>query len=216
MGIVCEGSTDFAVLRAVCVELLGKAGLTVSLLQPRFDALAARVPGTPGSGWQGVRAFLQQAGARLSAAPQDIIVVHVDADIRRLPEVARHLTPPMDGEELSPLCDHVKRWIAGEVPASLVIVLPKEATEAWLCAALTHKADVEAIAKPADELRDAGVIGARGGTAEKRAAEYELLAAQLAPLLRDRRKLAKVPELARFAGKIGDRAKAVRRAARGG
>lgn len=216
VGIVCEGSTDFAVLRALCAELLGANDLTVTLLQPRFDALRGRVIGAPGPGWQGVRAFLQQTGARLGAAAQDIIVVHVDADIRRLPEVARHLRDGESGDDLTPLCDHVKSWMGDDVPEHAVIVLPREATEAWLCAITTHRANVEGIAKPADELRSAGVISARGETAEKRAVEYATLAAGLGPLLRDRRKLSNVPELARFVGKIAARAKEVGRAKRGG
>jgi hypothetical protein len=216
VGIVCEGSTDFAVLRVVCGALLGTRDLTVTLLQPRFDALAGRAGGTPGPGWQGVRAFLQQMGPRLAAAAQDILVVHVDADIRHRPEIRKHLGVSEAADELSPLCDHVKGWMTGGVPESVVIVLPREATEAWLCAVATHRTNVEGIAKPADELRRVGVLGARGGAADKRAAEYEALAAGLAPILRDPRELAKVPELARFAGKVAARAKAVRRAARTG
>jgi hypothetical protein len=211
VGIVCEGSTDFAVLRVVCGELLGIKDLSVTLLQPRFDLLATHAPG-----WQGVRRFLQQTGRTLAASEQDLIVVHMDADVRHLPEIARHLGMGA-GEDLAPLCDHVKSWMAvddGGVPESVVIVLPREATEAWLCAVATHRADVESIARPAEELHKAGVLGDRGGTVEKRAVHYATLAAGLAPLLRDRRRLAKVPELARFVGKVSARAKAVRRGAR--
>jgi hypothetical protein len=216
VGIVCEGSTDFAVLRVVCGELLGTRDLSVTLLQPRFDALVGRAGGAPGPGWQGVRAFLRQTVGTLAAADQDVIVVHVDADLRHLPEIGKHLGESADGEELGPLCDHVKSWMPGGVPESVVIVLPREATEAWLCAVATHRADVESIRKPADELRGAGVVGDRGGAAEKLAAAYAGLAAGLAPLLRDRRRLARVRELERFVGKIAARTKAVRRAARGG
>jgi hypothetical protein len=232
VGIVCEGSTDFAVLRVVCGELLGTKDLIVTLLQPRLDLLAARArasrggsapasaalpdsPSTPGGGWQGVRQFLQQTGRTLAASDQDLIVVHVDADIRHLPEVARHLGADAV-EDLAPLCAHVKGWMPGGVPESVVIVLPREATEAWLCAVATHRADVEAIPRPADALRDAGVLGERGGTAEKLASTYETLAAGLGPLLRDGRKLARLPELARFVGKVSARAKVVRRGARRG
>jgi hypothetical protein len=135
-----------------------------------------------------------------------VIVVHVDADIRHLVDIERHLGESADGEELEPLCDLVKGWMPGGVPESVVIVLPREATEAWLCAVTTtlHRADVEAIDKPAEALRDAGIVGARGGTAEKLAADYAALAAGLAPLLRDR---------CRSSGGSSGRAKAVQRAA---
>ncbi len=214
VGIVCEGSTDFAVLRVVCGELLGTKDFFVTLLQPRFDLLSVRAAGTPGAGWQGVRRFLQQTALTLAASGQDLFVVHLDADIRHLPEVGKHLTAGA-GEDLTPLCDHVKGWMLGGVPESVVIVLPREATEAWLCAAATNRADVESIPRPADDLREAGVLGERGGTAEKLSTEYAMLAARLAPLLRDQRRLAKVPELARFGGKLWARAKAVRRSAKG-
>jgi hypothetical protein len=216
IGIVCEGSTDFAVLRGVCTEILGRKDLSISLLQPRFDALAGRAGGAPGPGWQGVRSFLRQAGPRLGAAPQDVIVVHVDADIRHLPEIKKQLGESADGEDLAPLCDHVKSWMAGSVPESVVIVLPREAIEAWLCAVATRRADVERIEKPAEDLRSAGVLGTRGEVAEKLASTYAMLAERLGPLLRDRRALSKVPELARFAGKLAVRAKSVRSASRRG
>ena len=72
VGIVCEGSTDFAVLRVVCGELLGTTDFFVTLLQPRFDVLAGRAGGAPGPGWQGVRGFLSPARGgrrRTSARP---------------------------------------------------------------------------------------------------------------------------------------------------
>lgn len=214
VGIVCEGSTDFAVLRVVCGELLGTADLWETMLQPRFDALAGRAGGAPGPGWQGVRAFLQKAGPSLGAAAHDVVVVHVDADVCHLPEVAKHLGASAAEEDLAPLCDLVKSWMSGEVPPAVVVVLPREATEAWLCAVATHRADVERLPRPAEELREAGVVGTRGGTAEKQAVVYAALAGGLGPLLRDRRKLGKVPELERFVGKMAARAKVVRRAAR--
>jgi class 3 adenylate cyclase len=89
-------------LSLISGELLGTKDLFVTLLQPRFDLLAARAPGTPGAGWQGVRRFLQQTARTLAASGQDLVVVHVDADIRHLSEVGKHLGASV-GEDLAPL-----------------------------------------------------------------------------------------------------------------
>lgn len=212
VGIVCEGSTDDRVLRAVCREVLGADGLVLTLLQPDMDALRARAPGA-GTGWQAVRAFLRQAGAGLAAATFDILVIQVDADLRLLPEI-RKVLADSDSDALDALCDHVKSWIPGGVPESAVIALPRESIEAWLVAAATRMHDVEGLPKPVEDLCDAGLLERRDNGPYKDSKRYEALAAQLAPLLRDRRRLPKVPELERFAGKLAARANAVRKGAR--
>ncbi len=81
VGIVCEGSTDFAVLRVVCREVLRAGGPVITLLQPSVDALEKRAPGTPGAGWHGGPHLppADRDDARRSAL--DVIVVHVDADV---------------------------------------------------------------------------------------------------------------------------------------
>jgi len=142
VGIVCEGSTDSAVLRAVCADVLGKAGLD-------------------------------------------------------------------EGEDLGPLCAHVKGWMAGGVPDSAVIVLPRESTEAWIVAAATRKKNVEAIDDPAQALVDAGVIGVIKGKPDKRAADYEAHIPSLLAKLKAPKELRAIPELARFVGKLNAMARAV-------
>lgn len=214
VGIVCEGSTDYRVLQAVCRQVLGVNGLVITLLQPNIDALRARAPGAA-PGWQAVRAFLGQTHASLAAAQFDVLVIQVDADIRSLPAVARALASPGD-EELQALCDHVKSWMRGSVPESAVIALPRESIEAWLVAAVTNRHDVESIARPVEDLCDAGILGRRDSGPHKDPAVYESLATRLTPILRDGRKLGKVPELARFAGKLSARARVVRKGARRG
>lgn len=213
VGIICEGATDFAVLSAVCRATLGSRGLVVSLLQPNFDALRRKDPEAHGTGWQGVRAFLGDTRSSLASAPQDVIVVQVDADIRLL-DAVRPKLPADESDGLEPLCEHVKSWMSGGVPEPVVIVLPRESTEAWLVAAATNRHDVEGIRDPAEELRAAGLVQEAHGRAEKRSAVYEAMTPALEHLLRDRRKLARVPELERFVGKLQRRAAAVRRGAR--
>jgi hypothetical protein len=211
VGIVCEGPTDYVVLREVCRAVLAGKGHRYTLLQPDKDALMQKDPAAFGSGWQGVRAFLQQTGVTLVASVHDVLVVHLDADIRHLHAVKAHLGRETTEDELSLLCDHIKSWFPGPLPAKLVIVIPREATEAWLVAAHTNLHDVEAIARPADALRDAGLIGGVAGNPQKQPLIFEKLAADLAVLVRNKRRLAEVPELGRFLGKLNARVKATKK-----
>jgi hypothetical protein len=214
IGIVCEGPTDYVVLSAVCRAALGGRDHSFTLLQPAFDLLKRGDPQAKGPGWQGVRAFLQQTGTSLGASVQDLLVVHLDADIRHLPEVHKHLGLEGTDDDLSPLCDHIKSWVPGPVPEKLVIVIPREATEAWLVAAHTKRHDVEAISRPVDVLQDAGLVGGAPGKPEKRSPVYEQLAGGLAALLGNKRRMAEVPELGRFLGKLHARAKATQKRTR--
>jgi hypothetical protein len=211
IGIVCEGPTDYVVLRAVCRAALSGKDPSFTLLQPAFDELKRGDPTAKTSGWHGVRAFLQQTGPTLGASVQDVLVVHLDADIRHLPDVKKHLDLEGSNDELSPLCDHIKSWIPGPVPEKLLIVLPREATESWLLAAHTSRHDVEAIPQPITALRAAGLVGLKLGKPDKASPVYEQLAAGLAALLRNKRKLAEVPELGRFLGKLHAHAKATQK-----
>ncbi len=47
------------------------------------------------------------------------------------------------------------------VPETVVIALPREQTEAWLCAVATNRSAVETIPDPASALRDAGHLRER-------------------------------------------------------
>ncbi|AKT37474.1 hypothetical protein [Chondromyces crocatus] len=197
VGIICEGTTDDAVLRAIVGALVHPRQVVFALLQPDSDRLQPRT----GPGWQGVRKFLKEA-PELSASPLDLIVVHVDADVRGSPEVTAHLRAVEEGEhDLEPLCDHVKDWMISGVPDAVVIVLPRERTESWLLAANSKVKHVEAIAEPDRMLPDPGSRGKR----EKSRPAYEALVQPLLPLLSRRNALRGLPELERFCGKVGSR-----------
>jgi len=103
VGIICEGSTDYPVLRAIVAAVLHSQHPAFSLLQPDFDGLR-RPAGIrkAATGWQAVRAFLQEGNAQIS--PLDLIVVQIDASVRRIDSVARKL----ETEGVGALCDHVK------------------------------------------------------------------------------------------------------------
>lgn len=212
VGIVCEGSTDSTVLRAICAEILGKAGLVFRPLQPDFDRLRQRDPTALGPGWQGVRKFLKDPANMLLATRLDALVVQVDADIRKLPEIRKQLVVD-EGEQaegLEPLCAHVKGWISGGVPGSAIVVLPRESTEAWIVAAAMRKKNVEAIDDPAQALVNAGIIGVVKGRPDKRAVNYEEHLPSLLAKLKEPKELGALPELARFVGKLNATARAVR------
>ncbi|MEM9455714.1 MAG: hypothetical protein AAGF11_16140 [Myxococcota bacterium] len=203
VGIICEGSTDFPVLREIVAQILHTRHPTFSLLQPDFDALS-RPPGIrkPATGWQAVRSFLQSGAVAMSTL--DLVVVQVDASIRRLVSVARQV----DSDELDDLCDHVKGWMGEAVPDAVVITLPREEIETWLLAAHTRVKTAEVLKDPATALLDHGLLDARTGkkrgvrVPDKRSRRYEELARPLRSKVTDARWLKTVPELARFVDKL--------------
>ena len=202
VGIICEGSTDFAVLRAVlpCVMTVHHC----VMLQPRFDRLRDDSPADrPAPGWQGVRSFLRDYGDSLEAGTLDLVVVQVDASIRHLAEVASRL-PTLDenSDDLSALCDHVRAWSPKDLPAFAAIVLPRESIESWLLAAHTNLKRVERVEDPTRQLIDKGLISQRGGRPNKTAATYEELSRALGRLLKNRNLPDRCPELARFVAKL--------------
>lgn len=217
VAIICEGSSDYPVLRRVAEAVLAPEALTFREIQPDFDALQRKVPGALGPGWQGVRAFLGLPNLRVAAETSDILVVQVDADIRSTRALASKLSAREEhasADLLEPLCDHVKSWIGDPLPESVVIVLPRESTETWLVAVHTKKKSVETIADAAAELVSHKVLAAddRGGPVKSRV-RYAELAAPLAKLLSDSKKLTEtLPELSRFASKLRVRARAVKKA----
>jgi hypothetical protein len=201
IGIICEGGTDDAVLRAILRETCAPGDLVFSSLQPKVDEIGHIGLG----GWQAVRKFLQQSSAMIIAAQLDMIIVQVDADVRRLPEITKHLDAEDGDEELDPLCRHIKGWMSAGVPESVIIVLPRESTEAWLIAASTNLKKIETIEGPARVLADMGLIAGSKGKGAKNPAAFGDLVARLLPSLKKPAKLAAVPELERFVSKIRHR-----------
>src|SRR6266540_2889075 len=125
VGIICEGSTDFAVLESLALELISADECI--LLQPDFDKLRGGDT-TFGPGWQGVRKFLQTSAPGLAIGTFDVVVVQVDASIRNTDAIKRLdlPAPSADEPELSALCSHVKSWAKGGLPSSAVVALPRE------------------------------------------------------------------------------------------
>lgn len=189
VGIICEGSTDFVVLEALALELLPADECV--LLHPDFDKLQAT---GQGSGWQGVRKFLQTSALALAMSVYDVFVIQVDASIRKLKELGLP-----DAESLEPLREHVRGWAGGNLPRGSAIVLPREELEAWLLAAHTNLKNVEAIEDPAGELAARQLIGMKKGKPAKDSSVYrKLVKPALVKLALDKKKLRQVPELELF------------------
>lgn len=209
VGIVCEGSTDYVVLKAIVTEVLASHEPTVSLLQPPFDRLE-RISDArkPAGGWQAVRSYLRAGRLQvaLRVAALDLIIVHVDASIRKLPELDRDLTD----DALETLCDHVKEWIGIPVPDSVIITLPREELEAWILAANTKLKNVELLDEPARVLADRGLLATEGGRPLKKSQVYADLMRPWIGRLGDRKLLRSVPELERLCSKLRARARGVR------
>lgn len=208
VGIICEGATDFVVLEALALELLPADECV--LLHPDFDKLQSTGDPAHAPGWQGVRKFLKTSGPALGLPVYDMLVIQVDASIRKLKELKLPLPEEEDAgpEALDPLREHVKGWAAGTLPDSAVIVLPREELEAWLVAAHTNLKDVEAIVDPAAELASRGLIKMKKHKPDKDSTVYQTLAAPLVKLARDTKKLRKLPELERFVGELRSHSKA--------
>lgn len=209
IGIICEGSTDFAILEIVAQSLIDADECV--LLQPDFDRLRSG-PYALGTGWQGVRKFLGTSAVGLALGIFDIIVIQVDASVRRSDEMKKaglRKAAPTESD-LDPFCDHVKGWATQGLPSSAVVVLPREEMESWLVAANTNIKDVEALTDPAEELAARGLIPQVNGRPEKLAATFRELGRPLARLATDSKKRAKIVELERFVGKLKTLAKKTR------
>ncbi|WP_437753848.1 hypothetical protein [Sorangium sp. So ce1389] len=201
VGVICEGSTDFAIIEALALELI-QADECV-LLQPSFDRLQAGDTSI-GTGWQAVRKFLRQSGPALGLGVYDVIVVQVDASVRLVGEVQRQLRERSDDEpELAPLCEHVRGWANGTLPSTAVVALPREEIENWLLAAHTNLRSVEAFPDAAEVLAERGLIARRkNGDPDKDANRYRALAAPLVRLAGQPRRRRHVAELDRFVCKL--------------
>jgi len=201
IGIICEGTTDFVILRPIVERIC--VGHAAVLMQPAKDGLRPDL----GGGWQAVRKFLREIAPALDASPHAAFVVHVDADIREIGEIRPIVEEAVRGanagaerreaeDDLTVLCDHVKSWATGGLSYKAIVVLPREASASWLLAAHTN------IKAPEDEKAPDEMLRQRGLVSGKSRPEYEKLAAALLPMLSDRKKLQRLLELQRFVEKL--------------
>lgn len=203
VGFATEGPTDRAVLKVLVEHVFGT--FRTSALQPELDeSTDTKTAG----GESRLKAWCEQQRDQigletlLGLGTLDLIVLQIDADVCTKYGCA----------DTTALCRHVRdAWLglSAPYPDDLVVVIPAQATEAWLLAALDPElhATVEAMPRPADELGRRGllpVVPDRKGrdVTRKPSPVYEGLAA--AHLTSDRlSELRKhLVELERFLGKL--------------
>ncbi|AUX40568.1 uncharacterized protein SOCE26_019690 [Sorangium cellulosum] len=198
IGIVCEGSSDFPVLEAVVEAALGD-GHEVRYLRPETDALFR-----PG-GWTAVKAWCEEHASWLSdfmtVGNIDLLIIHVDADVRRhVPELKKKKGEPTTQD----LCDTIKGWLKLRQSAKgrrVLIVIPAQATEAWLVAAQGGATpDLEKEAKPVTRLVQRKLVSTIGGKPDKSPAVYRDLATPLRSHAAELRGVLR--ELDHFMGKL--------------
>lgn len=190
VGLVCEGVTDHPVIEAVLEAIFGD--FEPRYLQPEFDRLE---PATSSGGWTRVQDWCCHWAENLAYLPNppDLIVVHVDADVRTLVGVSTT-------EEL---CAKIRGWLGPSAKRhGLVIVLPKECTETWLLASHTPATpSLEALEDVASRLAGRGLLklGEHGRPVKDRGI-YANLSVPLTAKLPQLRKVLR--ELDRFACKL--------------
>jgi hypothetical protein len=158
-AIVCEGPTDFPILRAA-IERVWPELVDVRCLQPELDETdRAKGPG----GWTQVKAWCEARAGRLAEALDpdvgdriDLLLVAIDVDIA----VAAGIPNPpskVGSYEGTRLRATMEGWLttehAARLPSAVVLSTPVMAIEAWIVAALfPREASPESIDDPAGWL----------------------------------------------------------------
>ncbi len=204
VGFVCEGSTDYVVLREVAAAALGT--INPVALQPQVDQLDRSRPGGL-AGWSEVKAWCEQhqdLGDVLRppiGEPLDLLVIAIDLDIAIRAGVERR-PENLSSYDAAQLCRVVKSWLPARVPREVVIVIPVMSIESWVvCALFPRHKRPEAMDDPAEFLAAKGKIPrATSRRPWKRAREYRAFAKEVAAkLLRVRKRCG---EADRFVRKV--------------
>ncbi len=177
VAVAVEGPTDRIVLEAILNAMYPERDVVLNVLRP--DLSAAFAPEGLAGGWGGVYHWCRQAameglgsvaGSRV-LDHNDILVVHVDADVARkdyqsagivnptndnLP-CASPCPPPRDTTDA--LREVVMDWLGGPAACrKLVLCIPSMNMEAWVVAAvwednpLVGRSDWECRSNPEDQL----------------------------------------------------------------
>lgn len=204
VGFVCEGSTDYVVLRAIAERVLGP--IDARCLQPVVDALDRQARGGRG-GWSEVRAWCEQQAsldgvfAPLVGDALDVLVIAIDLDIAVQAGLEKH-PANLSAYDATALCATIKSWLPQPIDRRVIVAIPVMSTEAWVLASLYPKLKrPEAIAAPSEELVTRGKLQrASSGRPWKHVADYRPFATQLAGRLASGR--ARCGEADRFARKL--------------
>lgn len=191
VGFVCEGPTDVEVFEPLIAHVTGRA-IEAIYLQPTLDRVDA-----PGGDTR-VEAWCKRSGFGLEwmLKPRgiDLLIVQLDAD----------RCPKYGAADTTALCNTMKGWLGpGAQRPELLIVLPSQATEAWLVAAHQPSTPaLEGLRHPEDALANMGLLERRGanGKPYKDPTRYGPLTATLTEKLDEVAPI--LPELRRFLHKL--------------
>jgi hypothetical protein len=182
IAIVCEGPTDKIIFDDLLEEFLGHANFRSTLVQPIMSALGGDF-GPFGGGWQGVLRWCAQVVSggmsfdmSITSTNNDLIIVHVDADVARETSLA-HLHLPSPCPPAKGTCDNLRKHLAAllggpSLPGHLVFCVPADSTEAWVIAALNPaiaalNSPWECFRKPEDRLTNVTVEGKTVGKSQR-------------------------------------------------
>ena len=190
VGFVCEGPTDVMVFEPLIAHVTGRT-INPVYLQPTLDRVDA-----PGGDTR-VEAWCKRSGFGLEwmLKPRgiDLLIVQLDAD----------RCPKYGAADTTALCNTMKGWLGpGAQRPELLIVLPSQATEAWLVAAHQPSTpDLEKVGHPEDALAKLGLLDRRAdGKPYKDPTRYGPLTATLIENLADVKEV--LCELRRFLKKL--------------
>lgn len=189
INLVVEGKTDVIVFQRVLDEVFSD-GYEPKVLRPLQREEGAL------SGWTEVRQWCKDHRKALlwllGPTQNQILIVHVDADARKKLKV----------NTTAALCETIKGWLgAGLSSPRLVIVIPKEATEAWLLATVgSATPQIEEERDPRARLIALGQLPGHAAPWSVKEQCYERLSGLLVADLQRYRTL--LVELHRFLGKL--------------
>lgn len=141
--LVCEGSTDEIVLKAILFSYLQSPDFTVDTIQPERSGIQGE-PAEHGTGWKGVRGWCQMVRAaggleamRALETEVDLLIIHVDAEIVFEAEHNAGQTCPPPEQNVIQAERIVMSWLGlQQLPQNVVIWAPSMMTEAWILRAL--------------------------------------------------------------------------------
>ena len=204
-AIVCEGPTDFIVLRELLYRLCPQIEDVIAL-QPEGDETSFDA-----GGWHLVQKWCQDNGPKLSSFlghrygnPIDILLIQVDGDIA--PSLGVPVQQRAAADIAREVCDQVKSWLGHPpraLPPQVIITIPMEATESWLIAGLEDGSilNLERLAHPAGRLVSKGkLIADSNGRPVKDLSRYREMARDLAKSTT--RLFVRAPEADRLRSKI--------------
>ena len=142
IGIVAEGPTDIEIIQTLVSKII--PGMHDFLtLQP--DISETEGFGSNGAGWQGVlnwcksvprdfgslQSFLKNGGPTI-----DLLIIHIDADVSREPEIDCFAPCPLIQNTIDNLRVKIAEWLDESVwPREILCCIPADNMEAWIMCA---------------------------------------------------------------------------------